>query len=82
MVSNMGDEYSGFEDDNDDQVCPNCGDSGVGLLGVHEVLVGYEYLDHPDTPNQPFPWPIYQDQEEYGSPCPTCDKEALAKEEA
>ena len=56
--------------------CANCGDTGVGLLGVHEVVVGYEYLEHPDTPEQPYPVPIIQEQEEFGTPCPTCGKEA------
>ncbi len=50
-------------------VCPNCGNTGIGLLGVHEwvdwVQVGYDEWE-----------PVHQFQEEYGTPCPTCGKEA------
>ncbi len=50
-------------------VCPNCGDTGIGLLGVHEwvdwVQVGYGEYE-----------PVHQVQEEYGTPCPTCGRVA------
>ncbi len=53
----------------EDNVCPNCGDTGIGLLGIHQwvehVQVGYEEYE-----------PVHQAQEEYGTPCPTCGKEA------
>ena len=54
-----------------DPVCPDCGDTGIGLLGIHEWV---EWLDHPDTPEQPYP--MYHEQEEYGTPCPTCGRVA------
>ncbi len=53
--------------------CPSCGDTGIGLLGIREVLIGH--LEHPDTPEQPYP--VYQEEEEWGTPCPACGKEAV-----
>ena len=55
-----------------DAVCPNCGDTGIGLLGVHEIP-GFERVDDGD---QGFLIPTMEYQEEYGSPCPTCGKKA------
>ena len=51
--------------------CPNCLDTGVGLLGVHEIP-GFERVDDGD---QGFLIPTMEYQEEYGSPCPTCGME-------
>ena len=53
--------------------CPNCLDTGVGLLGVHEIP-GFERVDDGD---QGFLIPTMEYQEEYGSPCPTCGKEEV-----
>lgn len=52
-------------------VCPDCGGTGIGLLGVHEWIEA-----HPDPEGGEEPIPVYMEKEEYGSPCPTCGKEA------
>ena len=54
-------------------VCPDCGNTGIGLLGIHEWI---EWREHPDTPEQPCP--VHHEQEEYGTPCPTCGRVADA----
>ena len=46
--------------------CPNCGGSGVGMLGIHEW---------PD-PNTGY----FHEEAEYGTPCPTCGKRATPEE--
>jgi hypothetical protein len=53
----------------DNEVCPDCGDTGIGLLGIHEWV---EY----GIDSEGDPYPTHQVQEEYGTPCPTCGKEA------
>ena len=45
-----------------DPVCPDCGDTGIGLLGIHEW---------PD-PNTGY----FHEEAEYGTPCPTCGRVA------
>ncbi len=54
------------------EVCPNCRDTGTGLLGVHEIA-GLDWVDDGD---QGFWLPTIEYQEEYGTPCPTCGREA------
>ncbi len=53
----------------DNEVCPDCGDTGIGLLGIHE------WVEH-GVDSEGDPYPIHQVQEEYGTPCPTCGKKA------
>ncbi len=49
--------------------CPNCGDTGIGLLGIHEWVepVG-QYEEYVQFESM--------SQEEYGTPCPTCGRTA------
>ena len=47
--------------DHDEGLCPNCGNTGIGMLGIHKwVDAGTGYN---------------QQEAEYGSPCPTCGRQ-------
>ena len=48
------------------ELCPNCGGNGIGLLGIHE------WQDPASD--------IWQEQEEWGTPCPNCGKRATPEE--
>ena len=52
-------------------MCPDCGDTGIGLLGVHEIP-GHDWINDGD---RGFWVPTMEYQEEYGTPCPTCGRE-------
>ena len=52
-------------------ICPNCGDRGIGLLGIHE----WDEVIYSDA-SEGINHVVHRSEEEWGTPCPTCGKEA------